>query len=75
MDIFLCGRKSEPCASCGTLSIGNCQYPIKRIRRNGRLVDAPQGTVCGRPICRFCGIEVDGLLSCLAHSRQKAVES
>lgn len=71
MTVFFCGRKREPCdtPSCGRSSSANCQQPLPKIRRDGKLVDAPEGTVCGRPVCRHCSVEVYGKLLCLAHAR------
>lgn len=69
--VLVCGTKREPCDTpgCGTRSVGSCQHRITKIRRNGELVDAPEGTVCGRPVCRHCAVEVDGQVLCLAHAR------
>jgi hypothetical protein len=69
--VITCGGRREPCdtPSCGRRSEGNCQHPLPKIRRNGALVDAPAGTVCGRPVCRHCSVEVDGKILCLAHAR------
>jgi len=69
--VFSCGSKREPCDTpgCGTRAVGACKHPIVKIRRKGELVDAPEGTVCGRPVCRNCAVVVEGSILCLAHAR------